>query len=240
LDEVFNWCCEQESRAPTKGCATFVESATVTTPGIGSNSSPKGAYCFKKVGGIWEVRYGAEFGNFRDSVGMRHISQLLGAPNRPLPAPFLAEGEKSGGRFASVKACNDFIRDNLTELEGTHEVIDEEAVAQYRARSRELTEELEEARKLNDYGKIAKLEPELELLVDELSQTTFQGRPKQFHSMRESARVAVRNALKRAYNQMKKSAQPMTNLVKHLQDSIKTEGHTYTYYPSRPEPSWEL
>jgi hypothetical protein len=115
-------------------------------------------------------------------------------------------------------------------------VLDSAAKHSYRERARELREELAEAQRFNDLGRIAQIEQELQFLTRELAKAVnLFGRDRMSGSADERARVRVTGAIKYAVARLTRQHRP---LALHLGKNIKT-GFYCTY---RPEVrlDWEL
>jgi hypothetical protein len=116
--------------------------------------------------------------------------------------------------------------------------LDAEAKQEYRARLRELRNQLDEAREFNDLGRIEELSRELEYLEGELRRAVgLGGRDRRVSSASERARIRVTNAIRATIARIE---QHSPGLGAHLRASIKT-GAICSY---RPDPgvatSWRL
>ena len=56
----------------------------------------------------------------------------------------------------------------------------------------------------------------------------------------EKARQAVRKAIDRAIDNMRKMQPPLPQLAAHLKTSIVGEGTSFVYRPPDPAPDWDL
>ena len=98
--------------------------------------------------------------------------------------------------------------------------IDEQARAQYKARALEIQDELGEARKLNDSGRVAALQKELELLADQMTAATgLGGRRRLVGDTSEKARKSVSAAVGRTVRQI---AAAHKSLGEYLQKQVSS------------------
>ena len=122
-------------------------------------------------------------------------------------------------------ASRDFLFDLLgtpTEARdhGAGEAIDREARDAYRARAREIEEELREAEEWNDAGRVERLRAELEAIASELSRSLgLGGKPRQDKSSRERARINVQRRIKDA---IKRIGEHDQELARRLGKDVKT------------------
>jgi hypothetical protein len=189
-----------------------------------NNLPSEPAYLFRLEGTVWHVRYRHEVGFFKDVVGIRHICRLLARPHRPIPAVTLMGGDPS--RTEGVRSFQPILEDD-TRLDCAR-------------RLREVVEDLREAKEYNDVGSQERLQAEADALKELLEAAKNRhGRPRRLGTTdSERARLAVRNALDRAFRNLAKSRPPVPGLVDHLTSSIFAEGTSYVYSPRDPAPGW--
>src|SRR5262249_51573513 len=127
-------------------------------------------------------------------------------PNRPIPALQLTSRESSGFRLAGKEIYDE---DTDEPPEGTHphsapsgpdDILDSQALTEYRARYDELQEEIEEARRHKNTTRLEKALTELQELAEHLRRVTYQQSPRSFPTEADRARVSVRQALTRTFN----------------------------------------
>src|SRR5262249_18315740 len=119
-------------------------------------------------------------------------------------------------------------------LGGAGETIDAKARAAYRARLQALDEEIAEAERHHDLGRLETLQEEREALLDELGQAARGGGSGA--SDAERARVAVTKALKAAHD---KIAGSHPELAAHLAATLR-RGTFCAYQPDPAHPvEWE-
>ena len=179
----------------------------------------------RREGEYWTLAFEGQTCRIKDSRGMQYLAQLLYAPHQEFLALDLAANQ-AGDQAADVQAGSSDVGDSL----------DPQAKAAYRQRVAELQEELAEARTFNDVGRIEKLQAELMLLSQELTQAVgLGGGPRKAASPAERARVNVTRRLKAA---IKKISQSHPDLGQHLTSTIKTGVYCrYTPDPRLPM-SW--
>jgi hypothetical protein len=229
--------------------------------GGGPSTHEEARFRFQRVGDMWSIRFGEEAGNFKHSVGLAYIALLLARPNTYLPAvelqnalrlpqtshpvyrfTFHTTGADVGGVPRRLKplACADEV---ATDNRSTQRTLDTEALQNYHNRLRAIEDELTAANRDNDTGRRTSLIEEKERILGEVQKVVgLGGKARQLGppTPDERARVAVRQALRRAYKQMGSGRRPLSGLVKHLDTSIITSGTSCMYNPVRPAPAWEL
>jgi non-specific serine/threonine protein kinase len=124
------------------------------------------------------------------------------------------------------------------DLGDAGELLDAAARAAYKRRLADLKEELEEAERFNDTGRVAKARVEIEALSTELARAAgLGGRGRRAASHAERARINVTRAIKKALAQI--AAQDPA-LAHHLNAAIRT-GRFCRYTPDPEHPiRWEL
>jgi hypothetical protein len=144
--------------------------------------------------GYWRVSYAGQVATIADRVGLRYLAQLLGAPDRPIPA--LALVVDAGAAVPAARG---------------HRVLDDRAVAALRSRIAEL-------RQRTPPGEAE--QAELERLTRELGRALgLGGRSRTFADVPERARTAVRKAIKRAIDEI---AAASPEIGRHLAARITT------------------
>jgi hypothetical protein len=109
--------------------------------------------------------------------------------------------------------------------------IDSRAEDSYSTRIRELHQELDEARRANDMGRVETLENELEFITRELSRALgLHGRPRRVGSRVERARLRITSVIRRAIRYVDNSD---TGLGYHMKRAIRT-GTYCCYLPDLP------
>ena len=115
-------------------------------------------------------------------------------------------------------------------------LLDAQAKDAYRRRLAEIDEDIEEARLLNDSGRVVQAEAERDFLIRELSRAVgLSGRARRAGSAPERARVSVTRAVRHAMSRIRQHHPP---LGEHLDRAIRT-GTYCVYLPdSRITASW--
>jgi len=151
--------------------------------------------------------------------GLHHLRVLLGRPGAEVSAVELAAA--ASGHPGVIVA------------ETGEELLDARALADYRRRLAELTDELAEAESWADQGRAERLGLERSALLDELATATgFGGRTRQFASSQERARTAVRKAIAGAVSRIEQHDPALARL---LRNTVRT-GASCRYEPDPAQP----
>jgi tetratricopeptide (TPR) repeat protein len=141
------------------------------------------AFALAKEGDVWRVSYGPAMLRIRDSRGVQLLARLVERADEEIHVLALASDEGGAG-LAETNAGD---------------VLDEKARRTYRDRLRELGEEIEEAERNADRGRMERLHRERSMLEDEISRAIgIGGRARKGGSATERARVNVQRRLKDA------------------------------------------
>lgn len=155
----------------------------------------------RRRGDVWTVLYGRDAFQLRDSRGLHYLSALLRQPHVELHVLDLV------GSSPSI---------SLPPMPA----VDADARRAYRARIRELEEDLTDAERNADREQVAKLTEEREFLLEQLAGSTgIGGRPRGSATAAERARQAVTKALKSTLERI--SAESPT-LGHHLAATLRT------------------
>jgi hypothetical protein len=165
---------------------------------------------FRQEGDYWAVGYGERVFRLKDCLGLSFISYLLRHPGTEFHVLDLGE-RASDNQLARDPAeqSSGSLPMNPEELEasGIHvgglgdagELLDEQAKAAYKARLRELREELEEAKEFDNVARAARVEEEIDALGTELSRAIgLGGRHRRAGSATERARQRAKKNIKTA------------------------------------------
>jgi hypothetical protein len=188
--------------------AAAAEAAAVGLPVPGhpaSSPSPSVAECHR-TGRKWRLALRNRSVLVEDSIGLAHLAVLIANPRQEIQAADLVAG------LAGLQA-------------GTaQQVLDQEAIADYRNRLKRLDTEIEEL----DPDQSAQARAEREWLVAQLSSAAgFAGRTRAFPDQPERARVAVGKAIRRALARITE-ADPV--IGEHLRQTVHT-GVRCSYWP---------
>ena len=149
-----------------------------------SVNSPGAASVFRRQGSKWVVSFEGETIYPKSSVGMIYIARLLAEPYRDIPAVML---------HASRSGINPQISRG-----SSGEVLTNETRKIYRRRREDLLEDIEEAKKNNDFGRAEKLQEEIEFLNRELASAAGLGGRSRQKSDIERIRKSVSTGVSRA------------------------------------------
>lgn len=161
---------------------------------------------FRKEGDFWSVRFDGKTIRLKDGKGPVYLSYLLRQPGHDFPAVDLLKAASGAAVVAARSSA------------GT--AIDEQARAQYKTRALEIQDELAEARKLNDSGRVAALQEELEKIAGQMTAATgLGGRRRLVGDTSEKARKSVSAAVSRTVRQ---AGAANSSLGKHLQKHVSS------------------
>lgn len=189
-------------------------------------ATPRGRYWFRREGQFWTIGYEGSGVTLRDSKGLRYIAQLLGRPGCAVHCLDLAGAHNGDGSAAG----------NRCDPGDAGPLLDERAVAAYRAERETLSAELADAERCNDLGRQVNVRRALEFLEEQLAAAVGRnGRLRVAGSAVDRARTSVWNAISRARAAIRRQHE---SLGCHLDRSLKT-GTLCSYDPERPIP-WKL
>ena len=165
---------------------------------------------FQSAGAVWSVVFGGVETHVPDSKGLHDIAVLLARPGQPVPACELAGiVAPSPGEFA----------------------LDRRALAAYRARLRDLGDDITEAEAMNDLERASRARLERDALTGELARSVGRGgRRRRLGDDTEKARKTVTARIHRALRVLD-AHHPA--LAAHLRDALRT-GSTCSYQPAHP------
>ena len=165
-------------RPATAGVATVV--VVVAQPAMPSKApSSEPGVEFRRCGDQWEITTRGNRFNVRHSVGMAQLMTLVRNPGSEIESTSLA------GRDARPGVIDP--------------LIDPSARAAYKAHVADLREEIEEAERSGDLGRVDQLRAELRFIAEHLAEATgLDGRDRRWTTEDERARVAVTKAVRRA------------------------------------------
>ena len=185
---------------------------------------------FRREGEYWSIAFAGEAFRLKDVKGLRYLAHLLRHPGREFHVLDLAAaGQVAGASGARPHPARD---DDLHQarLSGTAPILDQQAKAAYRARLRDLEEELAEATSWADPVRAAKARQERQFLADELSAAVgLGGRDRAAGSPAERARVSITKAVKIAMARIRAHSPALAG---HLDATIHTG--TFCSYPPDP------
>lgn len=188
----------------------------VAPPGQPSREHPTLANVFRQAGALWRMTYDGMSVQLPALKGFADLAVLLARPGIEVHCSELM------GRPVRV--------------EDREEVIDGKARQAYETRIRDLQAAIAEAEAMNDPGRRASAEAELDQLTDHLARALgLGGRPRTVRTPVDRARSAVTWRIRSAIRKIE-SVHP--TLAKHLAHSINT-GTFCRYTPETPH-TWEI
>ena len=174
------------------------------------------ATCSAATRDVWTVAFNGRTVPLRDAKGLRDLAVLLAAPGREVAATELVAGVR-GGAATAIAAL------------GADPVLDDRALAAYRARLADLHEEQAQADAHHDIERSARLAAERDALIDELDLATGLGRTApRLGDATERARTTVTARIRDAIGRIER-VHP--ELGRHLRASIVT-GARCSYRPA--------
>jgi hypothetical protein len=198
---------------------------------------------FRREGDYWRIIYDKMQILLKDSKGLRYIAYLLRYPEQDFHVlRLIHEVEESqsnnNGDIHKKMEKRKFPEEGLviSNFGDVGEVIDAQALAEYRQKIEELEEEIREAEDNIDLARFEKLRDEKEFLENQiLAASGLMGRTRKFDDPVERARKSITN---RINDSRKKIQKDHPILGQHLRNCIKT-GPFCSYTPDKPN-FWEL
>jgi hypothetical protein len=185
-------------------------------------ATPPGSAAFVRTGAVWRLEFRGRSATVLDSKGMRDLAVLLGRPGKEVHVLDLVE---AAGGPSRAEAGTD-----------TGATIDAAARSAYRRRLVDLEEEIDEASRDHDQGRLEKLGAEKEFLAAELSAALgLGGRTRVTGDRTERARKAVAMRIGTALKAIE-TVHP--ELARHLRNGVST-GRFCSYRPDQ-ELIWRL
>jgi hypothetical protein len=194
---------------------------------------------FRRDGEYWTIDYQEQLCRLREAKGLHYVQLLLRHPGREfhvLDLAALTEQKPEGAalqkpsqeELAAQALHVDDLRERGAEL-------DAQARATYKQRLEDAQEELTEAERHHDLGRISALQTEMDFLLHELGSVYgVRRQAAQGTAARERVRQAVTKNIRASIN---KIAKAHAALGKHLRNAIKM-GLFCSYHPETPT-EWE-
>jgi len=184
----------------------------------------------RREGEYWSIAFAGQGFRLKDVKGLHYLAYLLRNPGREFHVLDLAaagQGVQAGGPRMSPARDDDL---HPARLSDTGPVLDEQAKTAYRARLRELEEELAEATSWADPVRAARARQEMQFLADELAAAVgLGGRDRTTGSAAERARVNITRAIRAALARIRAHSPALAD---HLDATI----HTGTFCSYAPDP----
>jgi tetratricopeptide (TPR) repeat protein len=198
-------------------------------PGRAADGTTLWPVC-RREGEYWSIAFAGQAFRLKDVKGLHYLAYLLRHPGREFHVLDLAaagQGVQAGGPRTSPARDDDL---RPARLSDAGPVLDERAKTAYRARLRELEEELAEATSWADPVRAARARQEMQFLADELAAAVgLGGRDRKAGSPAERARVNITRAIRAAMSRIRAHS---PTLADHLDATI----HTGTFCCYTPDP----
>jgi hypothetical protein len=174
------------------------------------------AFVFRRYGEFWRLTFDGQTVYLKDSVGLAYIARLLNESNRDIPAvSLLAARAGIDPRLASGSSGK---------------LLEEADREKYQNLYREYTEELEEAKRNNDLGRIERLQTQMDGLASEIARATGLGGRSREKTDADKVRKSVSMAVSR---DIERVAGEHAALGRHSNAAINS-GYTFRYAPEQP------
>jgi tetratricopeptide (TPR) repeat protein len=226
LDQLADPTGRSRARGPVAGASASLPTSASGRVGV-----------LRKEGDYWTLGLaGPEF-RLKDSIGLHYLAALISHPGREFLAADLVTMhrlDRTRAWSADTPAANS--RQGVPS--GAGPLLDEQARRAYKRRLDDLREELEEARRYNDFARADAAQTEIEMLTGELARASgLGGRSRQAASPHERARVSATRAIQAAVRRIRANDH---GLGRHLASTIRTG----TFCSYSPDPgalvSWRL
>jgi len=204
------------------------------------------ATVFRREGDYWTIVFEGRVARLKDAKGLHYIAYLLRHPGREFhvgeliaaigdPGPDLSTDPRAEAIDRDAHASGTIRERGLGDA---GPVLDAKAKADYKRRIADLREELEEAERFNDPGRVTRAREEIEFITSQLAAAVgVGGRDRAAASDAERARLAVTKRIKAALAKIR-DANPA--LAQHLNAAIST-GYFCSYTPKADTPtSWSF
>ena len=192
---------------------------------------------FRPIGGLRVVTFAGPTVSVRDLIGFRYLARLLGGPNREFHVLDLVSVER--GTLPTAGVVDGGVDDSsIARGDGALPILDEQARAAYRARLAEVEDDIDDAERLNDLGRIEKAQHDRDYLITELAHAIgLGGRLRSSGGTTERARTSVTRSIRYALRQLARH-HPMA--AAHFERSVRTG--IYCSYESDPMTpiTWEI
>lgn len=172
-------------------------------------------FVFRRINQIWVLRFAGKAALMHDARGLYYIARLLAEPDRDVWASHL---------LAAAVGIDPRITAGSAEP-----LLDGPSMFAYHKQYQELQEELEEARSMNDLGRIESIQVKLDFFATEISRATGLFGKKRQQSTIGKVGKSVSMAVTRAIDSIRAEHEV---LGKHL-DGFISPGTTFRYTPDR-------
>ena len=212
--------------------------------GTGSSDTPAGQALgprspsarFTRHATGWHISFGSDDVALPDSKGLAYLYQLLSVPDREVHVLDLVAAHEGRGPSIRVEAGRAGPVTGGTMVDGEWDMVDERALAAYRARLRALAHERSAAESDRDLARLDMIDDESSQIEEELRRVTgLGGRVRTAGSSVEKARKSVYNRIRAAIERISETS---PELARHLDRSVTT-GRACAYRPETPI-DWKL
>jgi hypothetical protein len=212
------------------GGARHPEPAQPPAAGIAATAGAAAWSVCRREGEYWSIAFAGEAFRLKDVKGLHYLAYLLRHPGREfhvLDLVVAGQGAEAGGPRTSPARDDDL---HTARLSDTGPILDEQAKTAYRARLRELEDDLAEATSWADPVRAARARQEMQFLTDELAAAVGLGRrDRKTGSAAERARVNITRAIRAALSRIRAHGPALAD---HLDATI----HTGTFCSYAPDP----
>ncbi len=222
--------------------------ATGTLPSVrGTLSLATGADAearnlFRREGKFYTIRYGGRVVRVPTTVGWRYIAHLVHHERREFHALQLVALIKGRQTKAADAQLSELTEEMLAEfnlsvsgLGDAGELLDEQAIKEYRQAWRDYQEDLREAEQANDLERVAQLQEALAHVEQEVTKAVgLGGRKRKAADAKEKARKAISVAISRDLRDIKHEHPA---LYEHLDAGLR-RGDFFVYEPAT-SPRWQ-
>jgi predicted ATPase len=182
---------------------------------------------FRREGDYWTIAYRRKAVRLRHTKGLGNISRLLASPGREIHVVDMIALEAPMPEPPSVEQLGRMGL-HIGHGSATDDTLDAAARRQYRARLSELHEDLEEAQRCNDLGRVSRARTELDFIAGELG--AAYGLNRRARRTGDPAERARKTVTWRIRDGMTRIARAHPELGRHLEHAIRT-GSFCAYVP---------
>ncbi|MFP3899751.1 MAG: hypothetical protein ACLFXM_02770 [Acidimicrobiia bacterium] len=202
--------------------------------GVGPQAAEGSTATFTCTGDTRTICFGGRTVLVRDLKGLRYLARLLAEPGREFHALDLVAVENGTLPVSAAPRAEELDGEAGAGLP----VIDEQARDAYRRRLAEVEDDIEEAARTNDLGRLELAQRDRDYLVAELAQAVgLGGRSRATGGTAERARTSVTRSLRYAITRL---AEHHPTLATHLERAVRTGTYcSYTPDPLAPV-AWQV
>ena len=187
---------------------------------------------FSCDGDIRTIRFDGDTVLLHDLKGLRYLQRLLAEPNREFHVLDLVAVERGTLPTVPVVPAGDAVNGGFVTDGGSHAGLhlDDQAREAYRRRLIDIDDDIDDAVRSNDVGRICLAQSDREYLIQELSRAVgLGGRTRHAGATTERARTSVTRSIRYAMTRIAERHPP---LGRHLRQAINTG----TYCEYKPDP----